>query len=271
MKDLDLRGKNAIVTGAASGIGRATATALATHGAAVALLDRDAHGLTTLEAELSAQRPGSALAIPLDLADVAQVAQCVAKASSSLGGLNLMAHCAGVQTYGSAESTTPDVWEQTLAVDLNAAFYLSRAALPEMRKRGGGAIVFTGSTQSIVANRNSAAYVTAKHGLIGLMRSIAVDFVRDGIRSNCVLPGAIDTPMIRWSASREPDPERVIQACHSLALLGRMGLPEEVANVILFLLSDMASYITGASFVVDGGQLVPCGGTAFQMAGTGSE
>ncbi len=130
--------------------------------------------------------------------------------------------------------------------------------------------MFTGSTQSLVAHRNSAAYVTGKHGLLGITRSVALDFAKDHIRANCVLPGAIDTPMIRWGASLDPHPERVIEACHSLALLGRMGTPEEVANVNLFLLSDMASFITGTSVVVDGGQLVPCGGTAFQLTGTGA-
>ncbi len=103
------------------------------------------------------------------------------------------------------------------------------------------------------------------------MQSVALDFAACGIRANCVLPGAIDTPMIRASAALDRDPQRVLDACHSLALLGRMGSPEEVANMIVFLLSDMASYVTGASIVVDGGQMVPCGGTAFQRTGTGAE
>lgn len=270
MNDLDFTGKRAIVTGAASGIGKATATALVRRHARVAMFDRDARGLQSLADSLEAEQPDSVLPVQLDLSNPAEVTRSVSVAANWLGGIDRMAHCAGIQTYGSAESTDPADWAHTLAVDLDAAFYLARAVLPEMKKQG-GAMVFTGSTQSIVANRNSAAYVTAKHGIIGLMRSIAVDFAASGIRSNCVLPGAIDTPMIRWSASRDPNPRRVIEACHSLALLGRMGRPEEVANVSMFLLSDLASYITGASFVVDGGQLVPCGGTAFQASGTGAE
>ena len=270
MSDLDFTGKVAVVTGAASGIGRATAVALAQHGAAVALLDRNSEACNALAMELIQQRAGSALALTVDVANAGEVSDAMEHVAASLGSVDLLVHCAGMQSYGNAESMPIDAWERTLAVDLDSAFYLARAVMPQMKKRGGGSIVFTGSTQSFVAHRNSAAYVTGKHGLLGLMRSIALDFAGDGIRCNCVLPGAIDTPMIRWSASLDPHPERVLEACHSLALLGRMGLPEEVANVNIFLLSSMASYITGASIVVDGGQLVPCGGTAFQLTGTGA-
>jgi NAD(P)-dependent dehydrogenase (short-subunit alcohol dehydrogenase family) len=275
VSDLDFTGKAAIVTGAASGIGRATAVALVRRGARVALFDRDAEGSRQLVAGLSQLRVEEGihppLSITVDVANPDAVCNAVAGVAERAGGIDLLAHCAGVQSYGSAESTALDAWRDTLAVNLDSAFYLTRAIVPYMRKRGKGAIVLTGSTQSFVAHRNSAAYVTGKHGLLGLTRSAAVDFAADGIRVNCVLPGAIDTPMIRWSASRDPHPERVLAACHSLALLGRMGTPEEVANLNIFLLSDMASYITGTAMVVDGGQLVPCGGTAFQRAGTGAE
>lgn len=271
MTDLDFTGKIAVVTGAASGIGRETAMALAQRGAAVALLDLNFEACCELAAELEGQWASSTVAIAVDVSNAAEVDNAVERIVESLGGIDLLAHCAGVQSYGSAESTSLDDWRRTVAVDLDSAFYLVRSIVPQMKKRRGGAIVLTGSTQSVVAHRNSAAYVTGKHGLLGIMRSIALDFARDGIRCNCVLPGAIDTPMIRWSASRAPHPEQVLEACHSLALLGRMGLPEEVANTNIFLLSNMASYITGASIVVDGGQLVPCGGTAFQLSGTGAE
>ncbi len=269
MNDLNFADKVAIVTGAASGIGRATAIALAQRGAAVALFDTNAEACNALAAELEQQRPGSATPFIVDVADASAVSEAVERVKVSMNGVDLLAHCAGRQSYGSAESTSPDTWKQTLGVDLDSAFYMSRAVLPQMKQRGGGSIVFIGSTQSLVAHQNSAAYVTGKHALLGLMRSVALDFATYGIRANCVLPGAIDTPMIRWSASLDPHPERVLEACHSLALLGRMGLPEEVANVNIFLLSSMASYITGATIVVDGGQLVPCGGTAFQLTGTG--
>jgi NAD(P)-dependent dehydrogenase (short-subunit alcohol dehydrogenase family) len=210
------------------------------------------------------------LGIAVDVSDPERVKRATEEVVAHFGRIDLLCHCAGVQSYGTVESTTVESWKSTLSVDLDSAFYVTRAAIPYM-KTNGGSIVLTGSTQSLVAHRNSAAYVAGKHGLLGIMRSITVDFSRFNLRCNCVLPGAIDTPMIRWSASREPDPEKVLAACASLAMLGRMGRPEEVANLNMFLLSDMASYITGAVMVADGGQLVPCGGTAFQLTGTGGD
>jgi NAD(P)-dependent dehydrogenase (short-subunit alcohol dehydrogenase family) len=269
MKALDLSGRVIVVTGAASGIGEATAIAVADAGATVALFDRNEEACSILAEKLS--KSGTrAMAFKVDVADATQVQHETERVVQSFGAIDGLAHCAGIQSYGNATSTGVEEWSRTLAIDLDSAFFLARAVLPHMVRGGRGSLVFTGSTQSLVAHRNSAAYVTGKHGLLGIMRSIALDYAGSGIRANCVLPGAIDTPMIRWGASLDPDPERVINACHSLALLNRMGFPEEVANVNLFLLSELSSYITGTSIVVDGGQLVPCGGTAFQLTGTGS-
>src|SRR5437016_1920637 len=136
--------------------------------------------------------------------------------------------------------------------------------------QGRGAIVVTGSAQSVAAQRNSVHYVVSKHGLLGLVRSIALDYAKQNIRANCVLPGAIDTPMLRWAASLDPHPDRVLEACNQLHLLGRMGKPEEVARVIVFLASDLASFVTGSAVMVDGGLSVPVGGTIFQESGTGT-
>lgn len=269
--DLNFEGRVAVVTGAASGIGRATAEGLARRGARVALFDRNKEDGAALAESLNAAGQGSALFVEVDLANATASADSVQSVLRAFGKIDMLAHCAGIQSYGNAATTSVEAWDATLAVDLDSAFYISRAVLPHMKENGRGSIVLTGSTQSVVAHRNSAAYVTGKHAMLGLMRSIALDFAAHNVRCNCVLPGAIDTPMIRWGASRDRNPQGVLDACSSLALLGRMGTAEEVANVIVFLLSDMASFVTGAAWVVDGGQLVPCGGTAFQRVGTGAE
>lgn len=267
---MDFTNKVAVVTGAGSGIGEACAYGFASRKATVALLDRDRTRGEAVEAEIR-KRGGAASFFAVDVSDSGEVEKVLHEVASGLGGVDVLAHCAGIQSYGTVEATTEGDWRRTLSVDLDGAFYVSKHVIPEMKKRGGGSIVIMGSTQSLVAHRNSAAYVTSKHAVVGLVRSLAVDFAASSIRANCVLPGAIDTPMLRWGAARDADPEKVIEACHKLALLGRMGTPTEVANIIIFLSSDLASYVTGTTIVVDGGQLVPCGGTAFQLVGTGAE
>ncbi len=233
------------------------------------MLDRDIDGGQTTVEQIR-KGGGSAEFFGVDTSISGQVEQAVQRATHQFGGVDVLAHCAGIQSYGTVTSVSEEEWRRTLAVDLDGAFYISKFVLPEMVRRGGGSVVITGSTQSLVAHCNSAAYVTGKHAVVGLVRSIALDFAAQNIRANCVLPGAIDTPMLRWGASLDPDPERVIEACDNLSPMGRMGTAEEVANVILFLLSDLASYVTGTTVVVDGGQMVPCGGTAFQKVGTGN-
>jgi NAD(P)-dependent dehydrogenase (short-subunit alcohol dehydrogenase family) len=154
-----------------------------------------------------------------------------------------------------------------LNVNLKSAFLMSKYVIPVMVKRGGGAIVNTGSVQSVAAQRNSVHYVVSKHGILGLTRCLALDFARQNIRANCVMPGAIDTPMLRWSVSLAPDPEGTLAALNGIHMRGKMGKPEEVARVVAFLASDLASFITGAAITVDGGILVAIGGMAFQQGG----
>ncbi len=160
---------------------------------------------------------------------------------------------------------------------------LGETTVTEVQGRGRKAVLFSadvskGSEQDAVSpyillgivKRNSVHYVVSKHGLLGLVRSIALDYAKQNIRANCVLPGAIDTPMLRWAASLDAHPDRVLEACNQLHLLGRMGKPEEVARVIVFLASDLASFVTGSAVMVDGGLSVPVGGTIFQESGTGT-
>ncbi|MGC9997163.1 MAG: SDR family oxidoreductase [Terriglobia bacterium] len=266
---MDFTGKVAVVTGGASGIGEACVREFAARHAAVAMVDCKAGAGEQTVAELR-QKGATLKYFQADVSSRAEVERLVPQVVASFGGIDVLVNNAGIQRYGSATTTTEEEWDEVMAVNLKGAFLMSKYAIPEIIKRGGGAIVMTGSVQSVTAQQNSLAYVTSKHGLLGLMRSIALDFGRQNIRANCVMPGAIDTPLLRWAASRDGDPEKVVAGCAGLHIRGTLGQPEEVARVIVFLASDLASFVTGAAYAVDGGLLVPAGGMAFQGAGLGA-
>jgi NAD(P)-dependent dehydrogenase (short-subunit alcohol dehydrogenase family) len=266
---MDFQGKVAVVTGGASGIGLACSQEFAQRGAAVAVVDlNEGAGARAVE-ELRRQGARSEF-FRVDVSKAAQAEKGTAEIVAKLGGIDILVNNAGIQRYGTVTTITEAEWDEVLNINLKSAFLMSKYAIPEMIRRGGGAIVVTGSVQSVAAQRNSAHYVVSKHAVLGLVRSLAVDYAKQNIRVNCVLPGAIDTPMLRWAANLDPHPERVIEACHRLHLVGRMGKPEEVARVIVFLASDLASFMTGSAVMVDGGLLAPVGGTLFQESGTGS-
>ena len=265
---MDFTNKVIVVTGGASGIGQATAREFAVRNGAVAIFDRNGQaGRETAEALRGAGH--TAEYFHVDLAVSAQVEHAVEQVATRMGGIDIMANVAGIQRYGTAVTTPEAEWDETLNANVRSAFLASKCAIPHMVRRGGGSIVVVGSVQSMTAQRNSMAYVVSKHALLGLARSMALDFAADNIRVNCVCPGAIDTPMLRWAASLDEHPERVVEACHKLSMFGRMGHPAEIARVIAFLASDMASYITGAAIVADGGLLTPTGGMSSQDSGTG--
>ena len=265
----DFAGKVAVVTGGAMGIGAATAETLCELGARVAVIDRDrVEGAKTVAALMN--KGAIASFHPCEVEDAAKVQAAVDEVARRHGALHVVVHSAGIQRYGSVLTTNLDTWRETLGVHVDGCFHVVRSALPHLIAAGGGSIVIVGSVQSMTAVANSAAYVTAKHALAGLTRSIALDFATSNIRANCVMPGAIDTPMLRESVRLAPDPEAVLQGCARAHPLGRIGRPEEVARAIAFLASDWASFITGATLAVDGGMLTPTGGMAFQEGGTGS-
>ncbi|HTQ55268.1 MAG TPA: SDR family oxidoreductase [Bryobacteraceae bacterium] len=265
---MDYTGKAIVVTGGASGIGRAAAREFASRQGTVAILDRDERGGEETAASLRAAG-FDAVFFPVDLTAGAQVETAIEQAAARMGGLDVLANVAGIQRYGTAVTTSEAGWDEVMNANVRSAFLASRSAIPHMIRRGGGSIVVVGSVQSMTAQRNSMAYVTSKHALVGLARSMAVDFAANNIRVNCVCPGAIDTPMLRWASSLDDDPERVLDVCRKLSVFGRLGEPEEIARVIAFLASDLASFITGAVMVADGGLLTPTGGMANQEAGTG--
>lgn len=262
-------GKVALVTGGAMGIGAATAQLLSQLGASVAVLDLDlAQG--TAKVEELRQQGHKAAFYRCDVGSLDSVNGAVRQAEEHFGAVHLLISNAGIQRYGDIVSTSVDNWEQTLRVHVQGCFHAIRAAIPAMLRADGGAIVVTGSVQTLTAVQNSAAYVTAKHALMGLVRSVALDFATRGIRANCVLPGTIDTPMLRAVAAETKDPDFLLRQCARMHPLGRIGQPIEVAHAIAFFLSDWASFITGAALPVDGGLLVPTGGMGFTDTGLGA-
>ncbi len=262
-------GKVAVVTGGATGIGAATARKLCELGASVAILDRNIEAAReTVDALLKAGHTASFHRC--DVAVEADVKNAMDAVVRQYKTLDVLVSNAGIQRYGDVTNTSSEIWDETIDVHVKGCFYATKYAIPAMLASGGGAIVIVASVQSFTAVTNSAAYIAAKHALLGITRSIALDFARQNIRANCVCPGSIDTPMLRWSADRTASPEKVIEGCSRMHPLGRIGRPEEVANAIAFLASDWASFITGTSLVVDGGLLVPTGGMGFQDSGIGT-
>lgn len=262
-------GKVAAITGGAIGIGEAAVRCLADLGAAVAILDRD-HDAGKRTAERLRSEGKRAEFYGCDVTVRGQVESAVNSVAEKFGAIDVLVSNAGIQRYGDVVGTSDAVWDEVMAVNLKGCFYAAKYVVPHMIKRGAGAIVVVGSVQSFTAVGNSAAYVVAKHALLGLVRAMALDYARNNIRVNCVCPGAIDTPMLRWAASLDSDPEKVLATCGRMHALGRVGKAEEVANAIAFLASDWASFITGTALVVDGGMLVPTGGMGFQEGGTGA-
>lgn len=238
---MELNGKLALVTGAASGIGAAVTQLFVARGARVFAADLNADKL----AELT-QRLGKAV-IPyrVDIAERAQAEKMVADAITALGGLDILINNAGIGHVARAADLNPDDWRRVLAVDLDAVFWASRVALPTLVQRRGN-IVCTASISGIGADYGFAAYNTAKAGLIGLVRNMALDYATQGVRVNAVSPGFTQTPLAAM-------PEASQKAFCARIPMQRAAQPEEIAETVAFLASDRASYITGQNIAVDGG------------------
>lgn len=253
---MELPGKVTIVTGAAKGIGAAIAHTFARQGAAVVVADRDAvAGQAVADAITTAT--GRALFVEANVASAHDAEQLVARAIDAFGGLDVLINNAGIQTYGTVETMPEEEWDRTINVNLKSVFLLSKYAIPALRARGGGTIVNMASVQGIASQPAVSAYAASKGGMLAMTRSMALDFAADNIRVNCVCPGSVDTPMLRWAAERfaADDPDGAVREWGTSHALNRVARPEEVAEMVLFLAGPRSSFCTGAAYLVDGGML----------------
>lgn len=250
----ELEGKGALITGAASGIGRAIAMVFARAGARVVLLDVDDAGGGQASRAI-ADRGGAALFVRCDVTQAAECSRAVEEAARFLGSLHLLVHSAGIIRRASIPETTEEEWDRVMAVNLKAVYLLGRHALPWMARSGGGAVINIASGWGLRGGRAAAAYCASKGGLVTLTKAMALDHAPQNIRVNCICPGDIDTPMLRSEAAQLGEPLESFLEQAARRPLARIGTPDDVAQAALYLASDAASFVTGAVLVVDGGGL----------------
>lgn len=250
MTVVDFAGKTALVTGAGNGIGRAVAEVLAGRGARVVVADRDAEAAATLASAISSAG-GAAVAVTADVTDEADVERMVATTVEHFGGLHCAVNNAGISAPPCAIHELPlERWNHVLTTNLTSMFLCLKHQVGAMLQSGGGAIVTVSSVAGTIRFPAVADYVASKHGVLGLTKTVAGDLAAEGIRVNAICPGTTDTPMMRGFIGGSAEVERAME---SMVPMGRMGTPAEVAEAAVWLCSDQASFVTGATLLVDGG------------------
>jgi NAD(P)-dependent dehydrogenase (short-subunit alcohol dehydrogenase family) len=245
---MSLQNKIAFITGGAKGIGLATAEVFIRGGALVIIADCDEHaGMEAIK-----KLGNKSLFIQTDVSHASEVESAIRKGFEHFGRIDYLINNAAIIKYATAETCTEDDWDEVLQVNLKSAFLCSKYIIPVMKKNGGGVIINVASAQAHISSSNMVHYTTAKSALLGLTRSLAIDFA-PSIRAIAVCPGTIDTPMARNAWATSSDPEGVLQDSIDMHILKRIGKPEEVGELIVFLCSDKASFITGQYIRIDGG------------------
>jgi meso-butanediol dehydrogenase / (S,S)-butanediol dehydrogenase / diacetyl reductase len=244
-----LKDKIAVITGAGSGIGEATARVFAAEGAVLVLADKN---LATVEA-VAVSLGGKASAVACDVSKSVEVKALIEAAVAKHGRLDILINNAGYGMTGSVVETSEDDWNALMGVNINGVFFGCKYAIPIMQRQGGGAIVNTASTTSRVGIRDRAAYVTSKGAVAAMTRAMALDHVEDNIRINCVGPGTIETGYFSQIFANSPDATGLRKSLEARQPMNRLGRPEEIAKAILFLASDESSFCTGSTLFADGG------------------
>jgi NAD(P)-dependent dehydrogenase (short-subunit alcohol dehydrogenase family) len=246
-----LKDKITMVTGAGSGIGRACALALASEGARVALIGRRKDRLEAVAREIG----NNALVVAADVSKKPDIDRMVEQTVANFGGLNILVNNAGVLHAGTVEQVTEQQWDETFNVNVRGVWLLSRAALPQLRKAGGGSIINIASVLGINGVRNRACYAPSKGAVVLLTKCMAIDHGHENIRVNAICPAFVETDLTAAVLRKAPDPEAMRRERISAHPIGRLGQPEDIAGMAVYLASDESSWVTGAVFPVDGGYL----------------
>lgn len=255
---MEFDGKSIIVTGGSLGMGRACAERFAKAGAQVLIVSNDRDSVDKAAMEIGGKTAG----FVGDVRNSTDMRSAVEQAVASYGGVDILTCCAGIQRYGTVVDTPEDIWDDVLDINLKGIYLAAKYAVPEMKKRGGGAIVAISSIQSYASQANVAAYTASKGGINALVRAMALDHAADNITVNTVCPASIDTPMLRWAADLfkgDLTQEEMIAQWGKGHPIGRVGKQEEVAELVAFLASDKARFITGADMKIDGGTMAKLG------------
>ncbi len=249
---MQLRDKVAVITGAGAGIGRACCLLFAAEGAKVVAVDLEPATLSSVVEDVR-RIGGPILAIQADVSRAADVERVVSAASERFATIHILFNNAGIVPHGKVHETTEGDWDRTMAVNVKSMYLMSHAVVPIFLKHGGGVILNTSSATALRSVVDRAAYSASKGAVLALTKSMAIDYVRDGIRVNCICPGTIDTPSLHQRLAAFADPEEARKQFVARQPMGRLGTAEEVAKAALFLVSDDAGFVTGSTFSIDGG------------------
>jgi meso-butanediol dehydrogenase / (S,S)-butanediol dehydrogenase / diacetyl reductase len=247
-----LKGKVAIITGAAAGIGRASALLFAHEGAGIVAADLDRAGIEALQAEI-AEAGGQAIAVVGDVSQAADVQRIVGRTREHFGRLDILFNNAGIVPHGKIHETTEAEWDRAMAINVKSMYLLCHEVVPIFLEQGSGVILNTSSATALRSVVDRAAYNASKAAVLTLTRSMALDYVKDNIRVNCLCPGTIDTPSLGQRLAAFADPAEARRQFIARQPMGRLGTAEEVAQAALYLVSDEAAFVTGTAFSIDGG------------------